>query len=138
MKRIVVVLFLTAAAAWGSEAEIRKAEAAWGEAVQSRNVAALEKMYAEELIYAHSTGVVETKKQYLDRLQGGLQRYERVAFESTRVAMHGETAVTLSMLRMSGQSGERKFDDHLMMTHVWVKQKGGWRLAAHQTTKLAE
>ncbi len=136
--RVLLGLMLTAGALWGSEAEIRKAESEWASAVKSRDLAALEKIYTDDLIYAHSSGVVETKKEYMERLKSGLQRYETVSHESVRVAMHGDTAVALSILRMTGQSNERKFNDHLMMTHVWVKQGGVWRLAAHQTTKLAE
>ncbi len=126
------------AAAGGAEEEIRRAEAAWALAVQARDVAALSRIYDEGLIYAHSTGVVETKAEYMKRLSGGLQRYTAVRFESTRVSVHGESAVTVSRLRMSGQSNERQFDDHLMMMHVWVRKGGAWKLAAHQTTKLAE
>jgi hypothetical protein len=34
--------------------------------------------------------------------------------------------------------GGTPFNDHLKMLHVWVKQGRAWRLAAHQTTKLAQ
>ncbi|MBI4889087.1 MAG: nuclear transport factor 2 family protein [Acidobacteria bacterium] len=141
MKTLLGMVLLAAAAfaaAGGSEEEVRKAEAAWALAVQGRDLAALDRIYDDALIYAHSTGVVETKAEYMKRLSGGLQRYSAVRFESTRVSVHGETAVTVSRLRMSGQSNERQFDDHLMMMHVWVRKGGVWRLTAHQTTKLAE
>lgn len=141
MKRLACVLFL-AAAAWAAappdEADIRQAEARWAEAVKGRDVAALERLYEDGLIYAHSTGIVETKREYLERLKGGKQRYDGIVFEKTQVALHGDTAVALSWLRMNGKSNERLFNDRLMMTHVWVKKGGGWKLAAHQTTKLAE
>lgn len=119
------------------EAQVRQAEQAWAEAVQRGDTAALERLYSERLIYAHSTGAVETRQQYLDRMKSGLQRYDRVAFESTRVVIEGGAAVSHSFLRMSGTSNGRRFDDYLMMLHVWVKQRGVWRLVAHQTTKLS-
>lgn len=139
-KQIVWAMFLAAAglAAAPPEAEIRAAEARWAEAVKGRDVTALEGLYDAELIYAHSTGVVETKGQYMERLRGGKQRYDDVRIEKTQVALHGAAAVALSFVRMRGKSDERLFDDHLMMTHVWVKKGGAWKLAAHQTTKLAE
>jgi hypothetical protein len=37
---------------------------------------------------------------------------------------------------MSGKNDRGRFDEHVMMMHVWVKQGGNWRLAAHQTTKI--
>ena len=61
-----------------------------------------------------------------------------MTIEKSQVALHGGTAVTLSWVRMSGQSNERLFNDHLIMTHVWVRKGGAWKLAAHQTTRLAD
>lgn len=141
LKQTMGVLFLAAAAltaAAPEEAGVRAAEAKWAQAVAGRDFAALEGIYDEALIYAHSTGIVETKKQYMERLRGGRQRYEEVTIERTRVAVHGEAAVALSWVRMRGRSDAREFNDHLMMTHVWVRKGGVWRLAAHQTTKLAD
>lgn len=141
MKRMACVLFL-AAAAWAAappaETEVRQADARWAEAVKGRDLAALEKIFDEGLIYAHSTGIVETKKEYIERLRGGKQRYDGVAIERQQVALNGDTAVTLSWVRMNGKSNERLFNDHVMMMHVWVKRGGAWKLAAHQTTKLAD
>ncbi len=141
LKQIACVMFLAAAAqaaAPPAEAEVRQADARWAAAVRGRDVAGLERIFDDGLIYAHSTGIVETKKEYIDRLRGGKQRYDVVRIERSQVALHGETAVTLSWVRMSGKSNERLFDDHLMMMHVWVKRGGAWKLAAHQTTKLAD
>jgi ketosteroid isomerase-like protein len=141
LKPIAGVMFL-AAAAWAAappaEAGIRQADTQWAAAVQGRDVAGLEKIFDDGLIYAHSSGIVETKKEYLDRLRGGRQRYDQVTIEKSQVALHGGTAVTLSWVRMSGQSNERLFNDHLIMTHVWVRKGGAWKLAAHQTTRLAD
>lgn len=141
MKQIACMMFL-AAAAWAAapptEAEIRQADTQWAAAVKGRDLAGLEKIFDDGLIYAHSTGIVETKKEYIDRLRGGKQRYDQVTIEKSQVALHGDAAVTLSWVRMSGRSNERLFNDHVMMTHVWVKKGGVWKLAAHQTTKLAD
>ncbi|MBI5281032.1 MAG: nuclear transport factor 2 family protein [Candidatus Solibacter usitatus] len=138
MWKATLSLLLLSAALPAQEAEIRKAESAWAAAVQGRDFAALEAMYADELIYAHSSGVVESKRQYMDRIRQGLQRYDDVKHESVRVVLHGDTAIAHCFLRMRGKSNERSFDDHLMMMHVWVKRAGAWKLAAHQTTKLAD
>ncbi len=51
--------------------EIRAAEKSWRQALVARDVGALEKLYTADLIYAHSTGKVESKKEYLDRLASG-------------------------------------------------------------------
>lgn len=111
---------------------------AWAAAVQGADVAALDKLYTDELIYAHSTGNVDSKKAYLDRLKSGAQKYEHVTIEKSRVVPYGDAVVTHSFVRTTGISNGKPFDDHVMMLHVWVKQGGTWRIAAHQTTKLPQ
>lgn len=134
MKLILACLLLLTASA--ADDDVRAAEKSWSAALVSRDAAALEKIYTPQLIYAHSTGKVETKAQYMERLKGGKQRYDSVTFESTQIVRYGESAVSHSIARMTGRNDSGPFDDHLMIIHMWVKQGGAWRLAAHQTTKI--
>ena len=120
------------------ETEIRDAEKAWAKAVVARDWAAVDKILGDKLIYAHATGGIESKKQYLDRVRSGAQQYNTINHESTRVVVYGDSAVTHSIMRMAGATNGTPFSDHLMMLHVWEKQGGAWRLAAHQTTKLPD
>jgi ketosteroid isomerase-like protein len=141
MKPVVLALIALAATcglrAADPETEIRDAEKAWARAVVARDWAAVDQILGDKLIYAHSTGGIESKKQYLDRVRSGAQKYDTINHESTRVVVYSDSAVTHSIMRMAGTTNGTPFNDHLMMLHVWEKQGGAWRLAAHQTTKLA-
>jgi ketosteroid isomerase-like protein len=125
-------------AAADDEQAIKDAENAWAKAVAARDFAALDSMLAGSLIYAHSTGNIESKQEYLGRMKSGAQKYDSITHESTRVIPYGDTAVAHSIVRMVGTNTAGAFNDRLMMMHVWVKQGGKWRLAAHQTTKLTK
>ena len=119
-----------------AEDEIRNAEKSWISAVKSRDIAALDKLFTPELIYGHASGAIETKQKYLDRLKSGKQRYDTMEIESVKIVMYGNSAVAHSIARFTGVNDSGKFDDHLMLLHTWVKQKGAWQLAAHQTAKI--
>ncbi|MBK5291831.1 MAG: nuclear transport factor 2 family protein [Acidobacteriia bacterium] len=139
MRRSALVCLLTLASAGlmpATDAEIQAAEKAWAGAVVRQDFAALEKIYSPKLIYAHSTGNVESKKEYMDRLRGGAQKYAVVDHQKMTIRLHGDTAVAHCHMRMTGVSNGKPFDDRLMLLHVWVKREGRWQLAAHQTTKL--
>jgi len=141
MRNLVLALsFLTAFSLRGADADapIRDAEHAWAKAVTTRDFSALDRIYGDKLIYAHSTGAIQSKAEYLERLRSGAQKYDSIEHESTRVVMYGDSAVSHSIVRMTGVSNGKPFNDHVMMLHVWEKEGGGWRLVAHQTTKLPQ
>ena len=116
--------------------EIKAADKAWAAAVKSKDLAALDKMFLPGLVYAHATGPIESKEVYINRLKEGKQRYDSVTIESTRVFPYGDSALSHSIVRVTGINSAGPFNDHVMMMHMWVKQGGMWRLAGHQTTKV--
>jgi len=115
---------------------LEAAEKGWANAVVKGDIAALGKILADDLIYAHSTGVVESKSEYLGKLKGGAQKYDVIEHQSMTVKAYGDAAVVHSRVRMAGKNVSGPFDHRLMMLHVWVKRGGAWQLAAHQTTRL--
>jgi len=129
---------LTALWAADPEGAIRDAEKGWANAVTARDFQALDKIFGDKLIYAHATGAIESKEQYLGRLRSGAQKYDSIVHESIRVVAYGDSAVSHAILRMTGISNGKPFNDHVMAMHMWEKQGGSWRLVAHQTTKLTE
>jgi ketosteroid isomerase-like protein len=120
------------------DAAILAAEKNWAKAVMALDFKALDEIYSDDLIYAHSTGIVETKKEYLDKLKQGTQKYSLIQHENITVRSLGNAAIAHANVRMKGTGAMGPFDSKLMMIHVWVQQDGKWRLAAHQTTKLGD
>lgn len=137
MRKLILTLLAPAILViFAAGTEIDKAEKAWAAAVMARDFAALDKIYSDDLIYAHSTGIIETKKQYLDKLKTGDQKYDSLTFESLKVVPHGNAAIGHAIMRMKGATKGVPFDNHIMMMHTWVKHGGAWKLVAHQTTRL--
>jgi ketosteroid isomerase-like protein len=122
----------------GVEDQVVAAEKSWAKAVMTGDAAALDKLLAPDLIYAHSTGVVESKTEYLGKLKSGSQKYDLIDHEKTTVKVHGNAAVAHSVVVMRGTNASGPFNNKLMMMHLWVKEGAMWRLAAHQTTRLTQ
>jgi ketosteroid isomerase-like protein len=118
------------------EEEVRQAEKEWAAAVAAKDFAKVDKILADGLIYAHSTGIVETKAQYMAKVRGGTQNYDAIEHSKIQIKVYGNTAVAHSHVRMAGTNASGPFDNKLMMMHFWVKEGGAWKLAAHQTTLL--
>lgn len=133
---LLVALIAAGALAAGPEDEIRNAEKQWATAVMKQDFTTLASILGEQLIYAHSTGVVDSKGEYLGKLKAGGTRYDVIEHRSLTVKVYGDAAVAHARVHMKGATREGPFDNELMMLHLWVKQGGRWRLVAHQTTRL--
>lgn len=140
LSSILVVLLSGQAMTYGAEGDdaILAAEKNWAKSVMAMDFKALDEIYSDDLIYAHSTGVTETKQQYLDKLKQGTQKYALIEHQNTTIKTFGNSAITHGNVRMKGTGAMGPFDSKLMMIHVWVMQNGKWRLVAHQTTKLSD
>jgi ketosteroid isomerase-like protein len=138
MRTILLSLSLCVAAfaASADEQQVRDAEKSWAAAVVAKDYAKLDALMMPDLIYAHSTGAIEDKAEYIGRLKAGKQNYKGLEPTDTTVRMHGNAALTHTKIRMYGVNTDGPFDNKVMMIHMWVKDGGKWRLAGHQTTKL--
>ena len=116
--------------------EVKQAEQKWIAAVTSKDKSALEAILAKELVYTHSTGLVEDKGQYLQALTSGNQKYDSIEYEAPTIQTYGSTAVVATKVVMKGATKGQPFNNQLRLLHVWVKQSGKWSLVAHQTTRL--
>lgn len=135
LTRASIYLLATAALAQ-TAADITAAEKNWASKVLARDVKALERIVADDLIYAHSTGIIDTKHSYLAKIGEGRQVYTKVEHQKMETRLYGTTAITHCIMRMVGTNQAGPFDDKVMMMHVWVKKSGAWVLAAHQTTRI--
>ncbi|MEZ5366165.1 MAG: DUF6807 family protein [Bryobacterales bacterium] len=99
------------------------AEAAWAKAVTALDIKALKEIYDNELIYAHSTGAIESKDVYLGRLQSGAQKYDAIEYQKSTIRVHGDSAVSHNIVVMKGSNAAGPFDNRLMMMH-FLGQKG--------------
>lgn len=138
MRRVLLLSLAASAFAFAADDPITAAEKAWAKAVVSGDAAAVESVLSPDLIYAHSTGVIESRAEYVGKIKSKEYNYKGIDHQSITVKMHGNSAVAHSKVRMHGINKSGPFDNQLIMLHLWVKQNGKWLLAAHQTTRLTQ
>ncbi len=108
----------------------------WSDAIVKSDTTTLEKLLADDLVYAHATGIVDTKKSYIAKIKERRQVYKSFEQRNPVVNIYKDSAVTFSHVRVTGTNQAGAFDDKIMLIHFWVKQNNAWRLAGHQTTKI--
>jgi ketosteroid isomerase-like protein len=98
----------------------------------------LDRLLADEVSYAHSSGVRDTKDQYLAKLRSGYYDYHRIDHPVERVEVLGDTAIVVG--RMTADltvDGTRKTIDNLALA-VWTRTDAGWRLLGYSPTSLPD
>jgi uncharacterized protein (TIGR02246 family) len=134
----VAVCLLAASSAFAqqsaAEQAILKLEQQWADAVIKADVATLDKLYTDDLTYTHSSGRVDTKASYIDSLKTGAAKYASIEREEVKVRFYGNAAIVTcrSVIKVNNNTIPSRY------IHVYVKQKGAWRMAAHQTTRLTQ
>ena len=105
-------------------------------AMAANDVATLEKLFHEALIYTHSSAVVDTRASYLEALKSGHTRYHSVQRSDEKVRVCGDSAlVTGRAIIDVTVKGEKKHLDTRFLD-VWTKTPQGWKFIAWQSTKL--
>ena len=103
-------------------------------AMQDADLTTLDQLCAEELSYAHSSGVRDTKSEYLDKVRSGYYVYRRIDHPVDRVEVLGDTAVVVGRMTADVEvQGVLKTIDSLALA-VWTRASGDWRLLAYAPT----
>jgi ketosteroid isomerase-like protein len=133
-----LMTFCATSFAQGSKIEqaVIKLEAEWVDALVKADGAALEKLYSDNLTYTHSSGTTDTKAEYITNLKAGKTKYESLVREDAKVRVFGNTAIHTSKTNIKLISNGQPSAFAVKMIHVWVKEGSGWRMVAHQTTRL--
>jgi hypothetical protein len=106
------------------------------EALIGPDLATLDRLFAEQLSYAHSSGIRDTKGEYLEKIRSGYYVYQRVDHSTERVEVVGDTVVVIG--RMTADltvQGTAKTIDNLALA-VWTRVTGDWQLLAYASTPL--
>ncbi|WP_164704717.1 nuclear transport factor 2 family protein [Blastococcus litoris] len=117
-------------------AEVLAAEDRRYEALLGPDLAALDELFDERLSYAHSSGVRDTKAEYLAKIERGYYDYARIDHPVERVELLGDSAVVVG--RMTADltvDGAPKSLDVLALA-MWTRTDGRWRLVAYASTPV--
>jgi ketosteroid isomerase-like protein len=140
---IAVVVFSAAAVASGQgqgavkdtrsgvEQVIRKLDNERIQAQIHADVAALERIYADDFIGVGPSGTVRTKPQVVSDFTSGDLRFQSITTDAVRVRIYGNAAVETGLSTMDGQDKGKAVPHDTRFTRVWVRQHGRWRLVAN-------
>lgn len=111
-------------------------EVAWNQAVQEKDQAALALLISPELVYIDYDGSLMNRREYVASVLSHVMHVDHIANESIRVNVYGEAAVVTAVYHERGQKKGKHYDLRERFTDTWVRQNGGWKCVASESTLL--
>ena len=97
----------------------------------------IEPLLGADLVYIHSTGVAESKDEYLAGVAYRLYEYGMIESRDTRLQVFDEVAIMHGVVDMTVSAhGAAKQLIHLLFCLVWVRQGDAWLLDFRQATRI--
>jgi ketosteroid isomerase-like protein len=119
------------------EQTLMQLERDWTQASLKKDIAALDKIVADDWVNIDFQGRTVTKAQTLANLKSGLPATQAAGLGEMKVRVFGDSAiVTGSDTEKSSDKGKDVIDKYLW-TDVFVKRNGRWQAVASQSTKVA-
>jgi ketosteroid isomerase-like protein len=120
-----------------SLAAVKAADKARVAAMQSGARAQLDGIFSDELRYAHSNGVVDTKASFIDILSAGKTKYVGYDYEEQSFTFPAPGIALMSgRAHVKAETAGGTMDSVLSFLAVWREENGKWRFLAWQSCKL--
>lgn len=139
MKSILIILIvLVAAFAQANDpATLRDADDARIAAMKSGDKKKLSAIFSDELHYAHSNGIVDTKQSFIDILASGKTKYLLNEPEERKITFPAPTIATISgRTHIKAVSEKGEMEATLSYLALWRLENGEWKFLAWQSCKL--
>lgn len=105
-------------------------------AMTTNDLATLEALFHDELVYTHSSAVVDTRASYLEALRSGKTRYVATRRFEEQVRFAGDTALVTGRAEFAVELGGTPKTLRLRFLNVWTKTPAGWKFIAWHSCAL--
>jgi ketosteroid isomerase-like protein len=97
---------------------------------------ALNKIAAEKLSYGHSSGLVENKQQFIEKIASGVSDFLSIDFANQTISVSGNAAIVRHELHAKTNDSGKPGEAHLRVLLIFQKQSGKWLMLARQAVKI--
>jgi hypothetical protein len=107
-------------------------------AMAEQDIATLNDLIADDLVYTHSSARIDTKESLIGNMRSGSTVYRSVVPSEVKAQDCGEAVVLTGIARISVQSGGNALNFGVRFTDVYARRGGKWQMVAWQSTRLPE
>ncbi len=124
---IIITLTMTMQSQTDDRQQIRQLYETMYQAMVAKDTATLNRVYANEMVLVHITGMRQSKKEYLDAIANGTLNYYTAVHEQMEVTVEGDRAALTGRSRVTAAVfGGGRHTWPLQLRFRLVKRDGQW------------
>ena len=108
------------------------------QAMGDKDLATLEALLADDLIYTHSSARVDTKQSLIANMKSGATVYSSIEPSDVRAQDLGDAVVLTGVAWVKVVSRGKDLDFGVRFTDAYAKRNGRWQMVAWQSTRLPD
>ncbi len=106
-------------------------------ATVEQDLETLDRLLSDDLCYVHSSGMVDTKRTFIDNAQNGPLRYVSLERRTVEARLAGDgTALFTGEASIGVEFGGDPIDLEVRFLSVWVQHDGAWQFEAWHSARL--
>lgn len=119
-----------------TQSEIKSCEDRRYQAMASADLATLDALLSDDLVYCHSNASLDTKASLIQGIKDKKYPYQRFDRLEENIRTYGDCAVVTghAHIHLLGANGPRMLN--LRYTDVWARGAKGWQMVSWQSTLL--
>jgi ketosteroid isomerase-like protein len=108
------------------------------QAMTEKDVAALDALLADDLVYTHSSARLDTKQSLIANMKSGATVYSSIEPSDVKAQDLGDAVVLTGAAWIKVVSKGKDLDFGVRFTDAYAKRDGRWQMVAWQSTRLPE
>lgn len=115
---------------------IEQLEADLQRAMFASDVAALDELIADDLVFTMHTGLVVDKQYDLGAHRSGLFKFTKLEVSDRQLHAYGDCVVVTLKAEIAGIFDHQAFSELYCYTRVWVQRQNRWQIVAGHVSQL--
>jgi ketosteroid isomerase-like protein len=108
------------------------------DAMCNRDVATLNALIADDLIYTHSSARIDTKQSLIGNMEAGTTVYTQMEPSEVKAQALGDAVVLTGVAKVGVTSNGRPITFGIRFIDVYADRGGQWQMVAWQSTRLPD
>ncbi|HKP73335.1 MAG TPA: nuclear transport factor 2 family protein [Pyrinomonadaceae bacterium] len=120
------------------EKEVESRDEEFNQAAVAGDIDKLSSIMDEGYIFVSGIGQKMSKGEHLNSLKSGNIKYKKLTASEVKVRAYGDAAVVTARVAGEGSNSGQSISGSHLVTRVYVKQGGQWKIVSAHSTRSAQ